>query len=132
MPKLYAFREDRLGFSFEIGPKAVLGRAPECDLILFDHLASRLHAEIFGLDGQYYIVDMGSTNGTLLNGKPVTMQTRLEPFDGIKIGREVFIFEPLIDIVIGPAPSAIIISDRLVKDDGLTSTSGGGDQHAAA
>ncbi|UQZ88760.1 hypothetical protein C4J81_05895 [Deltaproteobacteria bacterium Smac51] len=111
MPKLYAFREDRLGFSFEIGQKAILGRAPECDLILFDRSASRHHAEIFNIDDKYYLADLGSTNGTLLNDQPVTLQTRLEPFDSIKIGRELFIFEPHINIIIGPAPSAIIIED---------------------
>ncbi len=111
MPKLYAFRADRQGFSFEIGPRAVLGRAPECDLILFDRGASRRHVEIFTVDGTYYIADTGSTNGTLLNDQPLTLQTRLEPFDCIKIGQETFIFEPLINVIIGPAPSAVIIED---------------------
>jgi|GEM_PF-1144839 len=109
MASIYAFREDRLGFSYKLGEKTVMGRAPECDLLIFDRSASRHHAEIFQVDDHYYIADMGSTNGTLVNEKPVTIQTRLEPFDTIKIGQELFIFEPGMRVVVGPAPSTLII-----------------------
>ena len=109
MAKLFAFREDRLGFYYEIGAKAVLGRAPECDLLIFDRSASRHHCEIFTLDDKYFIADMDSTNGTLVNDKLISMQTRLEPYDSIKIGQEVFIFEPGLQVLVGPAPSALII-----------------------
>ena len=109
MAQIFAFREDRLGFHFELGDKAVLGRAPECDLIIFDRSASRHHAEIFKVDDKYYIADLGSTNGTLVNEEPIALQTRLEPYDSIKIGQEIFIFEPGLSVVVGPAPSALII-----------------------
>ncbi|MDR0882387.1 MAG: sigma 54-interacting transcriptional regulator [Candidatus Adiutrix sp.] len=109
MAQIYAFREDRLGFHYTLSRKAVLGRAPECDLLIFDRSASRQHAEIFIMDDSYYLADLGSTNGTLLNEQPVTLQTRLQPFDCIKIGQELFIFEPGLEVVLGPAPSALII-----------------------
>ena len=111
MAQIFAFREDRLGFRYEIKQKAVMGRAPECDLILFDRSASRHHAEIFMVDDNYYIADLGSTNGTQVNEQTINIQTRLEPFDSIKIGQELFIFEPGLEVVIGPAPSALIIKD---------------------
>lgn len=119
MAQIFAFREDRLGFRYEINQKAVLGRAPECDLILFDRSASRHHAEIFMVDDNYYIADLGSTNGTLVNERPITIQTRLEHFDSIKIGQELFIFEPGLEVVIGPAPSALIIKDLNEEVTGL-------------
>ena len=109
MAQIFAFREDRLGFHFELGEKAVLGRAPECDLIIFDRSASRHHAEIFKVDDKYYVADLGSTNGTLVNEESIALQTRLEPYDSIKIGQELFIFEPGLSVVVGPAPSALII-----------------------
>lgn len=111
MAQIFAFREERLGFRYDIKQKAVLGRAPECDLILFDRSASRHHAEIFMVDDRYYIADLGSTNGTLHNEQQINIQTRLEKFDSIKIGQELFIFEPGLEVVIGPAPSALIIKD---------------------
>ncbi len=109
MAKIYAFREDRLGFQYELGPQTVMGRAPECDLIIFDRSASRHHAEIRMMDDRFYLTDLGSTNGTLVNENLVSTPTLLEPFDTIKIGQEVFIFEPGISVVVGPAPSAIVI-----------------------
>ena len=109
MAKIYAFREDRLGFQYELGPQTVLGRAPECDLIIFDRSASRQHAEIRMMEDKFYLTDLNSTNGTLVNEKLVNTPTLLEPCDTIKIGQELFIFEPGISVVVGPAPSAIVI-----------------------
>jgi len=121
MAEIFAFREDKLGFRYQLGQRTVLGRAPDCDLILFDRSASRQHAEIFQVDEKYYIADLGSTNGTLVNDQPVTLQVHLEPYDTIKIGPELFIFEPGLSVIIGPAPSALIISDLYESLDGLVS-----------
>lgn len=109
MARIYAFREDRLGFYFEVDKKSVLGRAPECNVLLFDKSSSRTHAEIFQEDNIYYIKDLGSTNGTTVNDEPVNGTVRLDPFDTIKIGQEVFIFEPGMEVFVGDAPSALII-----------------------
>ncbi|MDR3037698.1 MAG: sigma 54-interacting transcriptional regulator [Candidatus Adiutrix sp.] len=118
MAEIFAFREDKLGFRYQLGRKAVLGRAPECDLILFDRSASRQHAEIFMVEDKYFIADLGSTNGTLVNDQPILMQTCLAPYDTIKIGQELFVFEPGLSVIIGPAPSALIIENLHEKADG--------------
>ena len=111
MAEIFAFREDKLGFRFQLGRRTVLGRAAECDLIVLSSSASRQHAEISQMDEKFYIADLGSTNGTLVNNQPVTARTPLEPYDTIKIGQELFIFEPGLSVITGPAPSAIIIED---------------------
>jgi len=123
MAHIFAFREDRLGFSYKLGEKTIIGRAPECDLLIFDRSSSRHQAEIFKVDDSFYIADLNSTNGTLLNDKPVTIQTRLEPFDTIKIGMEVFIFEPGMQVVVGPAPSALIIESLIEEVHDLITSS---------
>jgi DNA-binding NtrC family response regulator/pSer/pThr/pTyr-binding forkhead associated (FHA) protein len=110
MSELVAFREDRLGFRFNLHDKAVLGRSSDCDLILFDRSASRRHAEISKIGDFYFIADLDSTNGTLVNDAPVTVQTKLKPFDCVKIGQEIFIFDPMLDVVTGPAPAALILN----------------------
>jgi hypothetical protein len=110
MAELVAFREDRLGFRFKIGEKARLGRAADCDLILFDRSASRHHAEITQSDEDYYIEDLNSTNGTLVNDLPITEKITLTPYDCVKIGQEVYIFEPFLDVITGQAPSALIVN----------------------
>ncbi|MDR2443691.1 MAG: sigma 54-interacting transcriptional regulator [Deltaproteobacteria bacterium] len=110
MAELVAFREDRLGFRFTIPEKAMLGRASFCDLILFDRSASRRHAEITKTEAAYFIEDLNSTNGTLVNDSPISGKVQLNPFDCIKIGQEIYIFEPFLDVITGPAPAALILN----------------------
>jgi hypothetical protein len=62
-----------------------IGRLPDCDVVLKDRGASRRHAQIRTKDGVSTITDLGSTNGTRLNG--ATVQSRaLEDGDRITIG----------------------------------------------
>ena len=53
----------------------VIGRSRECDLRIADGNASRRHAEIVQEGTDYVVVDLGSTNGTELNGRRVTRET---------------------------------------------------------
>ncbi|MFJ4787433.1 FHA domain-containing protein [Streptomyces sp. NPDC088794] len=67
-----------------------IGRGPDNDLIVDDLVASRRHAELRALpDGSYEIVDLGSHNGTFLNGSPVT-RAPLGPGDIVGIGHSAF------------------------------------------
>jgi len=62
-----------------------IGRLPACDIVLKDKGASRQHAQIREKDGAYTLTDLGSTNGTRLNGH--TVQSRqLQDGDRITIG----------------------------------------------
>jgi hypothetical protein len=65
--------------------RAVIGRSRECDVRLADTNVSRRHAELRQEDGAYWIVDLGSTNGTELNGKRVE-RARLSDGDRITLG----------------------------------------------
>ncbi len=62
-----------------------IGRADDCDIILPDRLVSRHHARIYWLDGRYYVEDLGSKNGTHVNGQEVTRARMLEDGDEIQI-----------------------------------------------
>ncbi|MFI6942886.1 FHA domain-containing protein [Streptomyces sp. NPDC050418] len=67
-----------------------IGRAPDNDLIVDDLVVSRRHAELRALpDGTYEIVDLGSHNGTFLNGLPVT-RAPLREGDIVGIGHSAF------------------------------------------
>lgn len=69
-----------------VGNKGVLiGRGPDCDLILNDELASRNHARVMQQDGAFVISDLNSANGTKVNGTPATSH-RLNRGDIIEIG----------------------------------------------
>jgi hypothetical protein len=73
------------------GPRTVIGRAEDCDLRLADPGASRHHAELQRSSDDVTIVDLRSTNGTLVNGKRVDRAT-LEDGDEIVIGETSFAF----------------------------------------
>jgi hypothetical protein len=72
-------------------PVTLLGRGTDCDLRLVDPGVSRHHAELRVEDGQVVLVDLGSTNGTFVNGQPVR---RFVLTDGthVTLGRTTLIF----------------------------------------
>ena len=74
------------GSVFDLTGGAVLGRADTADIQVDDQFASAAHARIFPRDGFMYIEDMGSTNGTYLNGRQVGQAERLKLEDVIRIG----------------------------------------------
>lgn len=63
-----------------------LGRSSSCDLVVNDSEASRRHAEVVNEDGQPVLRDLGSTNGTLVNGRVIDAPTCLSVGDIITIG----------------------------------------------
>jgi len=70
---------------------AVIGRSRECDLRVADGNASRRHAEVVREGDAYFVVDLGSTNGTELNGRRVTREV-LSDGDRITIGATDLVF----------------------------------------
>jgi hypothetical protein len=71
--------------------QVVIGRSRECDVRVSDANVSRRHAEVVHEDGAYWLVDLGSTNGTELNGKRVD-RTRLSDGDRITLGSTELVF----------------------------------------
>jgi Protein of unknown function (DUF3662)/FHA domain len=78
--------------TYEIStPLIILGRGTDCDLRLVDPGVSRHHAEIRVEDGEVVLVDLGSTNGTFVNGQPVRRVT-LTDGTRVTLGRTTLIF----------------------------------------
>jgi hypothetical protein len=74
------------GTEFEIGESATMGRAPSSDVPIEDPFASSAHARIFPRGQFMYIEDMGSTNGTYLNGRQLRRPEQLKVADTVRIG----------------------------------------------
>lgn len=73
------------------GETLTFGRGPDNDISLDDSEVSRYHARLIIKDDQVIVEDLGSTNGTLVNGKPMVGQQHvLQPADIISIGSSVF------------------------------------------
>jgi hypothetical protein len=81
------------GERFDLFGGISLGRAADADVRLDDRYASGIHARVFSRSGSYYVEDMGSTNGTLLNSQELHGEAELQPGDSIRIGDTEFIFE---------------------------------------
>ncbi len=65
---------------------ATIGRAPDCDLLLTDTSVSRRHAELRREDERWLLRDLGSRNGTRVNGARVTGEMEVRPGDQVSIG----------------------------------------------
>ena len=74
------------GTTFDVGQGAIFGRSDGADIPVNDPFASSAHARIFDRGGFMYLEDMGSTNGTYLNGRQVKRAERLNMADTIRIG----------------------------------------------
>src|SRR4051794_37884908 len=74
------------GSHFDVGAGATLGRADSADVKVDDPFASSAHARIFTRGDFMYIEDMGSTNGTYLNGRQLRTAERLKVADTVRIG----------------------------------------------
>jgi len=79
------------GVSWRIGEQPLmLGRGRGCDVTIPDPLISRQHCVIYIQDGQPRVKDMGSSNCTLLNGRPVK-ESALRAGDEVAVGNNIFV-----------------------------------------
>ena len=75
------------------GRPLLMGRAQDADLVLVDDYASGRHARLFPQGTRWFLEDLGSTNGTYVNGAPVTRALPVGPGTAIRIGKTVMELE---------------------------------------
>ncbi len=86
MSEIHILSQDGQAFDFPpFKEKITIGRSGDNDVILFDNSVSRHHAVIVKTKNEYFLSDMGSFNGTKVNGKLI-QNIRLNHGDEIKIG----------------------------------------------
>jgi len=69
----------------------LLGRDPHCDIPLLDDTVSIRHARLTHHHGQWWLEDLGSTNGTRLNKEPLSIPTVIISEDHVQCGKTAFI-----------------------------------------
>jgi len=95
---------------FELGRKSItIGRGTDADVRLADKLASRIHCGISYKDGNYFLRDFDSRNGTLVNDNSIEV-CRINPGDRIRVGDMVLTVEA------SPRKGTIMVL-RELKDD---------------
>lgn len=70
------------------GPTQI-GRGAACAIRLSDTYVSQVHARLYGENGSWFVEDLGSTNGTFVNGKQIQSVTRLKRGDRVQFGQTV-------------------------------------------
>ena len=76
------------GHEFPLGNETTVGRAAGCAVLLdSDTFVSQLHARVFRRDGSIFVEDLGSTNGTFVNGRKVTAPVTVHKGDTVQFGR---------------------------------------------
>ncbi len=92
MPTLHVIEGPDQGRTYQVpAESAVIGRSSE-EIQLSDAGSSRRHAEIRRANGGWLVADLGSSNGTLLNGEPVVSVAPLGDGDHVRIGNTVLVF----------------------------------------
>lgn len=96
-----------------------VGRSISCDVVLTDKAVSRQHAVLYCLKGQFSVEDVGSTNGTMVNGRKLKERTALRAGDEIRIGITKLVF-----LVIPDRSASNVYIDQgptVVKDEEVVS-----------
>jgi len=79
--------------SIELTEKALtIGRSADADVLILDEKASRVHCGIRFWDGDFYIKDLKSKNGTFVNDKSIDIHL-LRQGDKIRVGSSIFVYE---------------------------------------
>jgi pSer/pThr/pTyr-binding forkhead associated (FHA) protein len=69
------------------GAAVLIGRAPSCTLVLDDDYSSQRHARLYEHAGQWFVEDLGSTNGTFVGRERITEPTAVGPGSQLRVGQ---------------------------------------------
>ena len=102
---------------------AVLGRHPDCDIVLEVGAVSRQHARILRIGPGFFVEDLHSRNGTFVNDEAVRGRRKLSEGDQVRICDLVFVFhQGAAEVTVSTRPREVRDTDALVIDDERPST----------
>lgn len=86
---LFVRSESRQGQEYEVNDVIVMGRSEETDVVLDDPYASEFHLRYVAQENGLMLHDLGSTNGTYVNGRRISAPTQLRRGDTVQVGKTV-------------------------------------------
>jgi adenylate cyclase len=117
MPSIHVISKEGGIYDYHIFKEEItIGRGKENDIALKDSTISRNHAKITKSGNEYRLIDLGSFNGTLINGKPV-QNAILRDKDQIRIGLTKLIFSAKKQSSASYADSQILFSEANGESD---------------
>lgn len=78
---------------YNIYGEAVIGRSRDCDIVINEKFVSQKHLIIWFENGEWYLEDLGSRNGTYVNGQRIRQEVILDTEDTVSVGGLNFVFE---------------------------------------
>lgn len=95
-PRVFMITQgSQAGLSADLASGVIMiGRGADCQLILDDDYVSTRHARVVGSPSGIYVEDLGSTNGTYVNGQRITAPTTITLADTVRIGKTMLRLEP--------------------------------------
>ncbi len=104
------------GSSVPLGDALRIGRTSSNQLVLDDGLVSRHHASIQRIGDSFWVIDLGSSNGTFLNGQQIIQPGRLGDKDTIRIGSISLVFrQPAASLLARSFAPSTMLSVRVVE-----------------
>lgn len=94
MTALLLLAGPQAGRRHEVTGEVIIGRSPSCTIALEDAKVSRRHVRLVVEDGEAKVMDLGSRNGTLVNGEKLEGEVVLLPGDRLQVGDSTVLFEP--------------------------------------
>jgi pSer/pThr/pTyr-binding forkhead associated (FHA) protein len=118
--QVFLFREGNfLGTEMATGDRIEIGRDPTCDIVVDDEGCSRKHALLFEAGGQLCVQDLGSANGTKLNGAPISAPSYVGPRDDVGIGKHTIKLKMMSAPAVSarPAADSVDVPPTMVADE---------------
>jgi pSer/pThr/pTyr-binding forkhead associated (FHA) protein len=119
------FLTDPIGHEHRLPAQtATIGRAMECDIVIASKSISRENTRIRREGRQWFVEDLGSTNGTYLNGERIIKAMNLRDGDALKVGDVTFIFHdpdttvrenPVPDLEVDAAAGVVRVNRKVVS-----------------
>jgi transcriptional regulator with GAF, ATPase, and Fis domain len=113
VPTLIALFGPKRGVRLELEDSALVGRSSAADLQLIDGKVSREHCRLTVNDGQVFVEDLGSQNGTYVNGQAIRGRAPLQRNDELAVGDSLFMLDP--DLTVAAArfgEATLVVGDR--------------------